>query len=85
MDEDFDVVEWRKENPMDYIKAMNLILGYSDPMQRTIAFNTIYKITRLHIPDTLYKFFSLNGDKEINKLKLETIERNRYIWLTLEP
>lgn len=77
MDEDFDVVEWRKENPMDYIKAMNLILGYSDPMQRTIAFNTIYKITRLHIPDTLYKFFSLNGDKEINKLKLETIERKQ--------
>lgn len=77
MDEDFDVLEWRKENPMDYIKAMDLILSYSNPMQRTIAFNTIYKITRLHIPDILYKFFSLDEDRETDKLKLGTIERKQ--------
>ena len=32
-------------------------------------FEQIYKVTRMYIPDTLYKFYSLTDDEVLNKEK----------------
>lgn len=52
MSEKFDLVKYRKENPMDYVKAIKLI--NDEPENYEIPKN-IYQITKLHIPDTVYK------------------------------
>lgn len=51
-EKDFDIEKWRVDNPMDYLKAMFLINTSSNKNE---VFKTIYKVTRLYIPDTLYK------------------------------
>lgn len=75
---DFNIKEYRVEHPMDYLKAMELIL---DTPYKTEVFQTIYKITRLHIPNILYKYFSLTENDGLNKLKLETL-RNKKIYMS---
>lgn len=77
MNEDFDLEKYREENPMDYIKAIELI--NQDPTNQEIQ-NAIYKVTRLHIPDKIYKYFSLNNDEELNKIKLKTL-KNKKVYL----
>lgn len=74
--------KWRRENPMDYLKALYLMLSSSDWVQgvpREIAirtaFEAIYKVTRAHIPDVLYKYYSLTNDKCLNEKKLDTLQR----------
>lgn len=69
MEKDFDLEKWRAENPMDYILAMDLINQASNKNE---VFMTIYKITRLHLPDVLFKFISLTDDIALNEYKLDT-------------
>ena len=59
---------------MDYILAMNLINQTSNKNE---VFMTIYKITRLYLPDVLFKFFSLTEDTTLNKSKLETVQNQK--------
>jgi len=68
--ENFDVEKWRIENPMDYIKAMDFI---NQAPNKDEVFRIIYKIVRLHIPNLLYKYYSLDNDINLNELKLETL------------
>lgn len=44
---------------------------------RDTAFETIYRVIRLYIPDTLYKYYSLTDDTELNKKKFETLQNNK--------
>ena len=66
MDEPFDVEKWRKDHPMDYFKSMEFLCQSDDPAVRTEVFKTLYKITRLHIPDRLFKYYSLSNDQKLN-------------------
>ncbi len=77
MDEKFDLEKWREDNPMDYLKAIRLI--DQEPNNYDIQ-KEIYKITRLYIPDKVYKYFSLGQDENLNKIKLETI-RDKKVYL----
>ncbi len=74
MDDSFDLEKWRKESPMDYILAMNLIKNSS---YKDVVFHTIYRITRLYVPDVLYKFFALTDNIELNEQKILTLERQQ--------
>lgn len=65
-----ELEEYRLSNPMDYIKAITLL---NAPTNKNEVFHTIYQITRLHIPKTLYKYYSLNDDENLNELKLTTL------------
>lgn len=73
-EKDFDVEKWRIENPMDYFKAMYLI---NTSINRDEVFKVIYKITRLHIPKTLFKYFSLTDSLSLNEQKLETLQQKK--------
>lgn len=66
----FDVLKWREEHPIDYIKAMSLINLSTNKEE---VFISIYKVTRLHIPEILYKYHSLDNDIRLNELKLDTL------------
>ena len=77
MDEKFDLEKWREDNPMDYLTAIRLI--NQNPNNYDIQMG-IYKITRFHIPDKVYKYFSFGEDEELNKTKLNTI-RDKKVYL----
>lgn len=71
-EEDFDIEKWRSENPMDYLKAMFVINTASNKNE---VFMTIYEISRLYIPDTLFKYYSLTDNIALNEQKLETLRQ----------
>lgn len=65
-----------KENPMDYLKALEVLNRFPND-----AFNTIYKIIKLHVPDEVYKYYSLTNNEELNNMKFTTLE-NREVYLS---
>ncbi len=84
----WDQEKWRNENPMDYFKAIYLILSAPDrlpganrDMAMAIAFKTLYNVIRLYIPATLYKFYSLTDDEILNGQKLSTL-RKRQVYMS---
>lgn len=74
MEEEFDIEKWRIEKPMDYIFAIDLINQASNKNE---VFHMIYKITRLHLPDILFKYFSLTDNASLNNSKLETLQNQK--------
>ncbi|TGA96344.1 DUF2971 domain-containing protein [Sporolactobacillus shoreae] len=70
MEEKFDIKKWRAERPMDYKLAMNII---NQASSKNKAFQIIYQVTRLYLPNILYKYFSLTEDISLNNSKLETL------------
>lgn len=84
----WDQEKWRNENPMDYFKALYLILsapdrlpGIARDMTMAIAFKNLYNVIRLYIPTTLYKFYSLTDDVTLNGQKLSTL-RNKQVYMS---
>lgn len=71
-EKNFDIEKWRMDHPMDYLKAMFLINTSSNKNE---VFKTIYKVTRLYIPDTLFKYYSLTDNIALNEQKLHTLEQ----------
>ncbi len=74
--ENFNIEKWRSDNPMDYLKAM-YIMNMADGVAKDVVFNEIYKITRLYIPDVLYKYYSLTDDKKLNSKKFQTLMKSK--------
>lgn len=66
----FDVNEWRKDNPVDYLKAVYLISSSPD---KNNAFKAIYRVMRMYIPNSLYKYYSLTDDVNLNNQKFDTL------------
>ena len=73
-EKDFDVEKWCIENPMDYFKAMYLI---NISLNKDEVFREIYRISRLYIPKTLFKYFSLTDNLSLNEQKLETLQQKK--------
>lgn len=73
-EKDFDIEKWRIENPMDYFKAMYLI---NTSLNKDEVFREIYRISRLYIPKTLFKYFSLTDNLSLNEQKLETLQQKK--------
>lgn len=87
--EDFDKEQWLKEHPIDYFKLIYVLFKTTknapndvpQDLAMDVAFNALYPITRLYIPDTLYKFYSLNNDQNLNKKKFDTL-KNQQIFMS---
>lgn len=77
MEEIFDIEQYRKENPMDYLKAINLIIERKSDIERNVVFDSLYKITRVHIPEILYKYYSFTDDEELNNQKLNVLSNDK--------
>ena len=82
---EFDLEKWRKEYPIDYFKAFWLVLNLpklnvSSDVQFLLqneSFKAVYRVIRMYIPQTLYKYYSLTDDAELNNQKLETLKKNK--------
>ena len=73
--------QWIKEYPIDYFKMLFFLCQSEDGAAQTELFKTLYQIIRLYIPDSLFKYYSLSADDELNNKKFETLE-NRKIYLS---
>lgn len=71
-EKNFDLEKWRGKFPMDYFKAIYVLQQGKGIVQDEI-FKAIYRVVRLYLPDTLYKYYSLTDDQELNAKKLETL------------
>jgi hypothetical protein len=80
MKEEFDVEKWRVENPVDYIKMFNFINDLQTPLEKDYVFNEFIRISKLYLPTTLYKYYSLNDDNKLNEIKIETV-KNRKVYM----
>lgn len=80
-DSTWDKDKWLRENPVDYFKFMAILLQTKDSFMMTEVFKSLYKISRLYLPNILYKYYSLSDDKDLNKIKINTIE-NKKIYLS---
>lgn len=76
-EKDFDLEKWRRESPMNYLKAMYLLSLTNNSTVKTEIFMTIHRITRLYIPDVLYKYSSLSNDNELNEKKFQTLQKGQ--------
>lgn len=87
--DDFDKEKWLQEHPIDYFKLLYVLFNTTNnaptDMPRSfvmnVAFELLYSVTRLYIPDTLYKFYSLNDDEELNEKKFSTLQ-NKQIFMS---
>jgi len=77
MDNSFDKEAWRRAHPMDYIKVMEILEQATHPIVQDGVFKEFYKITRLHIPDFLFKYYSITDDIGLNENKLDTLRRQK--------
>jgi hypothetical protein len=75
-EKNFDIEKWRRETPMDYLKAMS-IMNMADGISKDVIFQEVYKITRLYIPDVLYKYYSLTDDEKLNNQKIQTLQKSK--------
>lgn len=79
-DKNFDIEKWRRENPIDYFKIIYLYLKLGENVNdelKNYIFMQIYKVTRLYVPDILFKYYSLNEDVDMNYQKLETLQQGK--------
>lgn len=73
MKESFNIEKWRKEHPINYIKFLDILFSATEPNVINYMFMQIYKATRLYVPDNLYKYYSLDENEELNKIKIQTL------------
>ena len=87
--DDFDREKWLQEHPIDYFKLLYVLFNTTKnaptDMPRNfvmnVVFELLYPVTRLYIPDTLYKFYSLNDNEELNEKKFSTLQ-NKQIFMS---
>ena len=72
-EKNWNLNKWRTENPMDYLKALYILNMASNNIVQAETFKAIYRVTRMYIPDVLYKYYSLSADKELNEKKFQTL------------
>lgn len=72
-EKNWNIEEWRRKYPMDYYKALRILSEADDGIAVTEIFKAIYKITRLHVPEELFKYYSLSEDEGLNHKKLKTL------------
>ena len=88
-EEDFNKEQWLLEHPVDYFKFIYqlLIITENAPtdlprnIKMAAAFDALYSVIRLYMPDTLYKFYSLNNNRNLNKQKFKTLQ-NKQIFMS---
>lgn len=69
--------QWLKENPINYFKMMAVLLQTDNSQVMLEILKVIIRITRLYLPEVLYKYYSLSDDEILNKKKFDTLEHKK--------
>ena len=80
-EESWDLETWRREHPMDYFKALHILAMADIGDAQAEIFKTIYQIIRLHVPNILYKYYSLSDDETLNMKKFQTLNDGKSLCL----
>ena len=72
-EENWDLEKWRKEHPMDYFKALHILNMSDNSIVKAEVFKAIYRVIRMHIPDVLYKYYSLSDNETSNMKKFQAL------------
>ncbi len=80
--DDFNKEKWLQEHPIDYFKLLYVLFSTTknaptslpQSIKMSVVFDALYYVIRLYLPDTLYKFHSLNDNIELNKQKFKTLQ-----------
>lgn len=88
-EKDFNKEKWLQDHPVDYFKLIHVLFNITKNAPTdvprgfvmNVVFELLYPVTRLYIPDTLYKFSSLNDDQELNDKKFKTLQ-NKQIFMS---
>lgn len=88
-EKDFNKEKWLQDHPVDYFKLIHVLFNTTKnaptdvprDFVMNVVFKLLYPVTRLYIPDTLYKFYSLNDDQELNDKKFKTLQ-NKQIFMS---
>ena len=88
-EKDFNKEKWLQDHPVDYFKLIYVLFNTTKnaptdvprDFVMNVVFELLYPVTRLYIPDTLYKFYSLNDDQELNDKKFKTLQ-NKQIFMS---
>ena len=72
-EKNWDKNKWLQENPIDYFKMSAMLVNPEEAVLRDVVFKTLYKMIRLYIPDTVYKYFALDMSEKRDEENLETI------------
>ena len=80
----WNLEQWRKENPMDYFKALHILNMADNCTIKVEVFKSIYQVVRLHIPDVLYKYYSLSDDETLNMKKFKSLNDGKIYMSNLE-
>ncbi len=65
--------QWHKNCPMDYLMAIYILNMTDNPIVQREVFKTIWRVAQMHIPNVLYKYYSLSDDAELNEKKFQTL------------
>lgn len=87
-EKNFDVEKWRQSHLMDYFQALYMMMELPKKtptiptnISTAMVFDKIFRVTRLHIPNLLFKFYSLSDNQELNENKLQTLN-NQEIFMS---
>lgn len=88
-EKDFNKEKWLQDHPVDYFKLIHVLFNTTKnaptdvprDFVMNVVFELLYPVTRLYIPNTLYKFYSLNDDQELNDKKFKTLQ-NKQIFMS---
>lgn len=69
----WDIEKWRNNAEADYIAMSRFLMNYREPAEKETVFQMIWQTMQLFIPDTLYKYYSLTEDSELNEKKFTTL------------
>lgn len=83
-EKNWNLEEWRKKYPMDYYKALRILLEANNGDAATEMFNAIYQITRLHVPEVLFKYYSLSDNEKLNGKKFQTLSDGKIFMSTIK-
>ncbi|MBR5341634.1 MAG: DUF2971 domain-containing protein [Erysipelotrichaceae bacterium] len=69
--------QWIKDNPVNYFKFLRVLQLTNNGLVINEIMKTVYRITRLYLPNILYKYYSLSNDHELNEKKFDTLLNKR--------
>ena len=76
-EKNWDINEWRKEYPVDYFNLSAMLVKPDEAILRDEVFKALYEIIRLYIPDTVYKYYSLDVSEKRDEENLDTLYKGK--------
>ena len=76
-EQNWNIEECREKYSMDYYKALRILSEADNGIVAAEIFKKIYQITRSHVPEVFFKYYSLSDDEVLNRKKFQTLSEGK--------